>query len=179
MQLKLFILFSVLMLSTSTFAQDNPDLAFLFEADQAMRQVEDKDWAKIRTEDEKRRTAVISILRDGGVKTAKDYYHAAIIFQHGDTKEEIRLAHAFATISSAMDGGSSASNWIKAASWDRLLRKFEQPQWYGTQYVKSDSGEWTLYFIEPEVVTDEDRAALSVPSLEKAKERLTNLNAKK
>ena len=179
MRSKILIIFLLLCAPFVVLAQDNEKLTLLFEADQTARQVENKDWEKIREEDEGRRYTILSILNDGGIKTSKDYYHAAFIFQHGETKEEIRLAHAFATISAALDGETSAANWIQAASWDRLLLRFEQPQWYGTQYVKNESGNWSLYGVEPDVVTDEDRAAWSVPSLEKAKARLNTLNDSK
>src|SRR5690606_8278921 len=157
------------------FAQNNSELAQMFAADQAARRSPNINWEDLRTEDEERRSTVMSILAAGGIQTALDYYNAAMIFQHGDSAEDIRLAHAFATISSTL-GNSSASNWLMAASWDRLMLQFEQPQWYGTQYVRDDSGKWVLYQVDPDAVTDDQRAEWSVPSLQESGERAELMN---
>lgn len=153
----------------------------MFAADQAARQPAqgEVDWATVNKEDAERRSGVMSILESGGIKTAQDYYHAAMIFQHGDSAEDIRLSHAFATISSALGGGTSAANWLKAASWDRLMLNLEQPQWYGTQYVRDEAGRWLLYRVHPDAVTDEQRAAWSVPSLEESRSRTAVMNGER
>jgi hypothetical protein len=147
----------------------------MYAEDQAARRVDEIDWAVVSQQDAERRSAVMSILQAGGIKTAQDYYNAAMIFQHGGSAEEIRLAHSFATIASAL-GSTSAANWLKAATWDRLLSRFDQPQWYGTQYVMDDTGNWVLYPVEPDAVTDEQRAEWSVPSLEDSLARAEAMN---
>jgi hypothetical protein len=134
-------------------AQDDPELVRMFSEDQAARRVENIDWEVVSAQDAERRSAVMSILLAGEIRTRQDYYNAAMIFQHGGSAEEIRLAHSFATIASTL-GSTSASNWLKAATWDRLMTRFNQPQWYGTQYVTDDSGQWLLYPVEPDAVTD-------------------------
>ena len=167
---------SLALVSCAAFAQDNSELAEMFRADQAARQEPDIDWVEVGAQDAERRDRVTAILEAGGIQTALDYYNAAMVFQHGGSAEEIRLAHAFATISSAL-GNSSAANWLKAASWDRLMLRFEQPQWYGTQYVMDDSGRWVLYEVQPDAVTDEQRTEWSVPSLEEAQARAEAMNS--
>src|SRR5690606_6704041 len=122
------ILVTLVLVASAASAQNNSELAQMFAADQAARRSPNINWEDVRKEDEERRSAVMSILATGGIQTALDYYNAAMIFQHGDSAEDIRLAHAFATISSTL-GNSSASNWLMAASWDRLMLQFEQPQW--------------------------------------------------
>ena len=169
------ILATLVLVASAAFAQNNSELAQMFAADQAARRSPNIDWEDVRKEDAERRSAVMSILATGGIQTALDYYNAAMIFQHGDSAEEIRLAHAFATISAAL-GSSSASNWLMAASWDRLMLQFEQPQWYGTQYVRDNSGKWVLYEVDPGAVTDEQRAERSVPSLQESRERAELMN---
>jgi hypothetical protein len=121
----------------------------------------------------------MSILEGGGIRTALDYYNAAMIFQHGDSPDDLRLAHAFAAISSALDGSLAASNWLMAASWDRLMLNLGQPQWYGTQFVRDDSGRWVLYEVDPAAVTDEQREALSVPLLEESESRVAIMNGER
>ena len=48
---------------------------------------------------------------------------------------------------------------------------FEQPQWYGTQFTINESGEWHLYDVNSDIITDEQRADWHVPSLEESEER--------
>ena len=174
MKTKLFILALTVLLSVNIFAQDNPDLAAMYEADQSSRRGESLDFDAIAAQDTEHRAKVMEILGEGKVRTAADYYNAAMIFQHGASAEEIRLAHAFATISSAL--GRSESNWLKAASWDRLMLRFERPQWYGTQFITDESGTTKLYDVEPNAVTDEQRTAWSVPTLEQAEAFVRQIN---
>jgi hypothetical protein len=176
MRTSLLALIALLLISISAVAQNNPELAQMFAADQAARRVDEIDWEVVSQQDAERRSAVMSILDAGGIRTAQDYYNAAMILQHGGSAEEIRLAHSFATIASALRG-TSAAKWLKAATWDRLMLRFEQPQWYGTQYVMGDSGDWVLYPVDPDAVTDGQRAELSVPSLEEAQARAEAMNA--
>jgi hypothetical protein len=174
-KLRWIVLALLASLSVAAFAQNNADLAAMFAADQAARRGENIDWSIVNAQDAERRDAVMSILNAGGVKTALDYYNAAMIFQHGDSEEDIRLAHSFATLSAAM-GDTAAAQWLKAASWDRLMLRYEQPQWYGTQYVRDESGRWVLHEVDPDAVTDEQRAAWSVPSLEESQARVAQMN---
>ena len=175
MTFRALILIILASLSTVAFAQNSAELATMFAADQAARRGENIDWAVVSAQDAERRDAVMAILNAGGIRTAQDYYNAAMIFQHGDSEDDIRLAHSFATIA-ASSGNTSAANWLKAASWDRLMLRYEQPQWYGTQYVRDESGRWVLYEVHPDAVTDEQRAAWSVPSLAEAQARVAQMN---
>jgi hypothetical protein len=93
-------------------AQNNADLVALFTADQEARRSESIDWAVVRLQDAERREDVMAMLEAGAVETAMDYYIAAMIFQHGDSEADFRLAHSFATISSALES-SEPSNWLK------------------------------------------------------------------
>jgi hypothetical protein len=178
MRFRALLFLFVASLSAGAFGQNNSELAALFAADQAARRGENIDWTVVSAQDAERRSAVISILGAGGIRTSLDYYSAAMIFQHGDTEDDIRLAHSFATIAAAM-GETSAARWLQAASWDRLLLRFGQPQWYGTQYVRDDSGRWMLYEVHPDAVTDEQRAAWSVPSLAEARARVAQMNGER
>jgi len=175
MRIRLATLAWCCLLAASASAQNNYELIELFRADQAARQG-DVDWAQVNADDAERRQAVVSILESGGIRTALDYYNAAMIFQHGDSAEEIRLAHSFASISTALDQTSVAARWLKAATWDRLLMNLGQPQWYGTQYVRDDSGPWRLYEVAAGAVTDEQRAALAVPPLAESEARVAIMN---
>ena len=175
MRFRAIILVVLAALSASVCAQSNDELAAMFSADQAARRGDNIDWEVVSAQDAERREAVMSILNAGGIQTAQDYYNAAMIFQHGDSEEDIRLAHSFAAISAAMRS-TSASRWLMAASWDRLMLRYQRPQWFGTQYVRDEAGRWQLYEVLPDVISDEQRAAWSVPPLAEAQSRVAQMN---
>jgi hypothetical protein len=161
-------------------ASDSPRLTQLFTEDQAARGVgkwEDLDWDTLNKADAKRREEVLAMMKRGELNTARDFYHAAMIFQHGATSDDIQLAYSLAWISATLDPSSQQALWLSAAAWDRVLMSKNQPQWYGTQYTKaSTNGPWELYKIDETAVTDEERAKLHVPSLRAARERVKELN---
>lgn len=166
--------------SPATDVADNTRLAQLFTEDQAARGVgkwEDVDWAALNKADARRREEVLSMMKRGELNTATDYYHAAMIFQHGSTPDDIRLAYSLAWISATLDPSSEHALWLSAAAWDRVLMSKKLPQWYGTQYTKaSANGPWELYKVDELAVTDEERAKLHVPPLSAARERVKELN---
>jgi hypothetical protein len=96
--------------------------------------------------------------------------------QHGDTLEEIRMAHALATIAASIDPLDRSARWLKAASWDRLLLRQKKPQWYGTQYVRQGNGKWALGQMDESAVTDADRIELAVPTLAEIKKQVEVMN---
>lgn len=157
----------------------NLELAALKDADQADRTPTgfQGDPGDINARDEARRRRVAALLDAGLVRTAEDHYNAALIYQHGATVEDLRLAHALATIAARMAPSSRGSRWLAAASWDRLMMRLGQPQWYGTQFVKDkDSGRWVLYRIDESLVTDEQRAEWQVPPLAANRQRAEAMN---
>lgn len=148
-------------------APTNLDLQKMTAEDQAARAgtYESINWDKLTVEDAARRERVLEFLRQGSVRSAVDYCNAAMIFQHGDTADETRLAYALATTSRALDPSGDQCRWLSAAAWDRLMMRLGKPQWYGTQFTKSQAGTWELYKVDETAVTDADRAALDVPPL--------------
>ncbi|NYE58942.1 hypothetical protein FHW58_000094 [Duganella sp. 1224] len=138
------------------------------KADTADRAPDKIDWTVVNANDAQRRQRVSEMLARGEIRTAEDYYHAAMIYQHGEKPKDFQLAHAFAVIASRLEPGQPAPKWLIAASWDRYLMWKKLPQWYGTQYQVSKDGVRSLYPVDPNAVTDADRAALHVPSLAEA-----------
>ena len=120
---------------------------------------------------------VKEIVEAGEVKTADDYFHAAMVLQHGQDPEDFKLAHELALKASEMDAEHSSARWLAAAAKDRYLQNVGKPQIYGTQFRKVD-GTWTLDPIDESAVTDEERARWGVPPLAKAKERAEAMNAR-
>jgi len=152
---------------------DNSELQEMFDGDQEDRKNFDweknshEDFEEIRKKDRKRIAFVREMINEGKLQTGADYYHAAIILQHGEELNDYLKANELAK--KAMELGDDRSPLLVASSWDRYLMKNNQPfQKYGTQYIKVDGRE-ELYPVDPDT-TDEERAKFNVPPLEKLKE---------
>lgn len=153
----------------------NPELAAIYEADQAARaRPAEVDWAVLLPEDRKRRHRVMELLQAGEVRDPVDYHHAAMVFQHGETLDDIRLAHALSTIAMSLAPDEKRYRWLTAASWDRIMTTRLQPQWYGTQFQSDDSG-FFLYPVAEGAVSDDDRKAMQVPTLAETKAQMREL----
>lgn len=181
MRLGIYLLIALLTLPAISVGADNERLLAIVKADQAEREKEWKpeDWQGIMQRDEERRVKVQIELAAGRVRTSSDFFNAALVMQHGQSLEDIRMAHALATIAASLDASNRNAKWLKAASWDRMMSTQKKPQWYGTQYVRDSNGKWMLYVMDETAVTDEDRAALGAPSLAEAKKRVEIMNSAK
>ncbi len=126
------------------------------------------DWPATDFNDKARASRVIEILKDGKIETAEDFYNAGVIFQHGSSPDDIKLAFSFATISARLAPEHPAPKWLAAAAWDRYMMWKKLPQWYGTQsqYIK-ETGKTVLYPILPDAVSDTERSEAKIPPLSK------------
>ncbi len=151
-------------------ATDNAELALIYKADQADRLpgTAPADWHDMEKNDLARQARVRELLDSGAVKTGKDYYHAAMVYQHAEGADGVQVAHELAMIGACL--GDKNSRWLAAASYDRMLMNLDRPQRFGTQYRSDENGVMKLYRCS-EGVSDAMRSALNVPSLAKAKER--------
>lgn len=149
----------------------------LYEADQADRTPGPGgiDWTVVSPRDRVREAEVLERVEAGAPKVADDWYHAAMIMQHGEGEAPIERAHAWALRAVELDPDHASARWLAAAAEDRLLMRRGVPQRYGTQYVKRD-GRWVLYEVD-ESVSDEERAAWNVPPLAEAQRRAEQMNA--
>jgi hypothetical protein len=162
----------------------NEHLQSIVRADQADRlgQPTAEQWEGVARRDAERRSQVHEELRGGRVRSAYDFFNAALVMQHGSELEEIRLAHALATVSASMDSTSPQARqalWLKAASWDRMMRTLGRPQWYGTQFLRDKNGTVTLYTVDESAVTDPDRVALAAPTLAEARAQAEEMSRAK
>ncbi len=158
---------------------DNPRLMQLYDQDQTQRDEGHPFTGKqIVAQDEERQKEVLAIMREGGLSTANDYYHAAMVFQHANAPEDNALAYGLAVTAARIDPTNKRAKWLSAAAWDRALMRRHKPQWYGTQFVKNDgTGKWELYQIDEAAVSDADREKTGVPPLARQREREKELNA--
>ncbi|MGV9008928.1 hypothetical protein [Brevundimonas sp.] len=164
----------ILALATPVFAQDaavevadNPEMAAIYAADQAVRQ----DFAailaggrenamRIHAADAVRRQQVQALLDAGSLRTAADFYAAALVYQHGDTAEDYLMAHTLAV--AALGEGSTESPWLAAATLDRYLQKIGQPQIYGTQTMMRRGEPPTREPFDHALIPDSLRTILNV-----------------
>ena len=143
----------------------NEELKSLFDEDQADRKnnpnpTPDK-LKEITSRDFRRRQQTKKLIDEGLLKVPLDYYHAAYIFQHGQTAHDYLKAHEFAKI--ALDLGYDGAKYIFAATLDRYLINTGKPQKYGTQYIPQN-GKTILAPIDPST-TDEERSYYGIKPL--------------
>jgi hypothetical protein len=154
---------------------DDERLATLYAEDQADRRGA-IDWAKVRPRDVARRQEVEALLAKSAAKTGRDFFHAAMVFQHGDTVGDLARARDLATEAVRRDATLTTAKWLVAAATDRWLMRQDLPQRYGTQFVRGDAG-WSLYAVDPSV-SDDERLDAGVPPLADARRRADELNAR-
>ncbi len=153
------------------------ELERLYNEDQADRAPDmgKVDWSVVGKRDEERRKRVLEIVAQGGAKEAADYYHAAMVLQHGQSPEDFDRAHQWCVKAIELDPDYPGARWLAAASKDRYLMNLGKPQLYGTQFKRDQNGPWYLWQVDPPI-TDEERAKWDVPPLARAKARVEALN---
>ncbi|WEK00204.1 MAG: hypothetical protein P0Y59_00445 [Candidatus Sphingomonas phytovorans] len=147
---------------------DDPSMTLIFDADASARSTGIANNPSIREDDEKRRTLTKALIDAGKLSSGNDFFHAAIIFQHGSSPQDFLLAHILASASVAR--GNSDAIWIVAASLDRYLQSIGQPQVLGTQF-RGIGGQPTQEPFDKDLISDALRAALHVPSLVEQEEQ--------
>lgn len=177
----LLIAFGILAASPCQAAEDTPartpatasnaEMTAIFVADQAARENPSKiDWNVVRSADQVRQKRTQALLDAGELRSADDFYHAAFVFQHGDTPDDYMKAHALALVSAAR--GKAEAAWIAAATLDRYLQNIGQPQIYGTQDRLKPGEAWTQEPYRRDLLSDALREATGVPPLAKQQEDL-------
>lgn len=188
MKSKIVALILLMVLCPTAWSRDlsnheaSQELAQMYEQDQSDRinkkgapLTNPEDLKSICENDKKRRKRVLELLKKEKLKSANDYYHAAMIMQHGDKPSEYALAHVLAT--AAAIRGHKKAIWLCAASFDRLMVNIEQPQIFGTQFHKEGNKPYIIQ--DPKdlsLIPDSLRLVFNVPPQKEAKKRLKNLN---
>lgn len=154
---------------------DNLELKTMYDQGQSARMVSNIDWNKLLKEDVQREARVYEFIKHGTIVTGKDYFHSAMIFQHG--RDSIAYGMAVKHMKKAIELDSTIDRWLLAAAIDRELMSRNQPQIYGTQYLKQgENAKWESYKMDTTKVTDDERRYYQVPSLAQQKEILRNWN---
>lgn len=143
---------------------DNPEMAGIFETDQAARQNPATiDWPVVGKEDTARRLRVKALLDGGQLRSGTDFYQAAFVYQHGSTPDDYLMAHTLAIIAAAR--GRPDATWIASATLDRYLQSIGQKQIFGTQFRTPNDQPATQEPYDRALVSDALRGALGVPPL--------------
>jgi hypothetical protein len=160
-----------------TSSADHEELKRLMAQDQADREGKTVDWTAVAPRDRARLARVKALYASGAVRTANDYYHAALVLQHGDAPEDFQLAHDFCVAAMMLGKNDRASASLAAAAEDRFLMNIGRPQRFGTQYRSEGSGPLRLYTVGRDV-NDDLRRLMGVPPLAEAKALEAELNVK-
>lgn len=131
--------------------------------------VTEKELKWLQKRDKKRRDSVLFLHQLGQIKSAADFHHASLIFQHGETSQDYAVAHEFAK--KAIELGDESAKPLFAATQDRYLLSIGKSQRYGTQFKRNEHGEWELVEPVDYSFTDEERAKYNVPPLSEAVKR--------
>jgi hypothetical protein len=150
---------------------DNAELARMNQEDQADRKpaIHEMDWTVVKPRDDARLKRTKELYAAGALRTGRDWFHAALILQHGNDADDFLLAHEMCI--AALAQGESKAKSLAAASQDRFLRKIGRNQRFGTQWEpEGEPGNWKFRLAPTDTgVTDGLRAAVGVPSLAELK----------
>jgi len=155
----------------------NAELYQIYKEDQADRSTQNIDWSKVAPRDQARSMRVREIAKNGQLKQGDDYFHAAMVMQHGESSESYLQAQQWAEKAFELNPKLTSANWLAAAAEDRYLQSINKPQIWGTQYkLNKETGKWSLEPIDRKAKTDDERAAKNVPSLAQSEEREKQMN---
>ena len=164
-------------------ARSNAELLAAYLADRSDRaayvagESDNVDSAEtIKRRDAARRVVVHASLRQGSVRTADDYYHAAVVMQHGVGSDDFRMARDLARTAVKLRPWFAEARLLYAQSTDRYLQSVGKPQIFGTQYHE-ENGVWTLEPFDRTAITDEERARWRVQSVAERLHFIETLNA--
>ncbi|HEX9761050.1 MAG TPA: hypothetical protein VGA40_09025 [Candidatus Acidoferrales bacterium] len=144
-----------------------------------MLRVTPEELGAINRRDAQRRQRTRELLAADALNTGEEYRFAAFIFQHGDTPDDILMAHVLAVV--ALARGDERSRGIAAATLDRYLHRIQQPQVFGTQYTTGqmatpEARTWTQEPFNRELLPPTLRRGMCVPDARQQEEMLDALN---
>ena len=154
------------------------ELKFLFDEDQyeCVNQPPDgtPEYATLRQKCKARISRVKQILESNADFSGADYFHACIIYMHGDCPDDFFRAYNLAL--KAVDQNYSGSKKFAAAAYDKYLMYQGKPQKFGTQYVPDGVG-LRIWDTDPQT-NDEERADWELPTLEELLRNVNEVNKK-
>ncbi len=151
-------------------SKDNPEVQKIVDEDQKVRQ---GDWSKLTpaqikemiASDRARFSRIKQITAAGGLRTAQDFWNAALVCQHGEVFLDYAFAHELSVCSLIL--GNKAASWLAGASYDRMLLSASYPQAFATQYFWN----WHLQEFSTDGVNDRMRKAVVHLTLAESQDR--------
>jgi hypothetical protein len=128
------------------------ELCTLAREDQDDRSKQPIDWAAVTPRDGARRAAVADLVRSRPLQTSGDYFHAALVMQHGDKWEDHAAAHILGTRGLQLAPSDRNLQRMVAASWDRMMHRMGHEQWFGTNAFTNSDGTWQPKETRPDLV---------------------------
>jgi hypothetical protein len=157
----------------------NLELQKLFQADQDDRRgasnFTPQQLKELEAADARRSERVAEIVRRGELETAEDFYHAAMMLQHGANPEDYLSAHVLATI--GVFKGREEGKWLSAATLDRFLLSIGRPQIFGTQYRRTPENPAVTQEPYDRSLNDLFRKEYNIPSLLEQEKDVARINA--
>jgi hypothetical protein len=135
-------------------AGDIAELCILTRDDQADRSTQPIDWNSVTPRDRARRTAVIALVRSRPLKTSGDYFHAALVMQHGEKWEDYAAAHLLSARGLQLAPSDQNLQRMVAASWDRMMHSMGHKQWFGTNTFRGADGTTEPKETRPDLLPD-------------------------
>lgn len=133
---------------------DIAELCIMTREDQADRSSQPIDWDAVTPRDRARRAAVIALVRSRPLRTSGDHFHAALVMQHGETREDYAAAHILSTRGLQLAPSDVNLQRMVAASWDRMMHKMGHKQWFGTNTFTSSDGTKEPKETRPDLLPD-------------------------
>ena len=143
----------------------NTEIKRIFDEDQrdCLHQPTDgtPEYQALKVRNKQRRSLIKSIVDLDSKLLGEDYFHACIIFLHGDCPEDFWQAYHYGLKS--IDLNFVEAKKYTASAYDRWLMYQGKPQKFGLQYVP-DGKRLRIWDVNPDT-TDEERAEWDVPPL--------------
>jgi len=163
------------------FTGASEELSKMVAEDQRLRSLpeEEQDWNLIANTDSLHRARVLDIIAEGALTKPDDFFHAALIFQHGTSAQDYGMAHTLSMQGLSLDSTHAGLKQMFALTKDRWLWSMGLPQVYGTQYRVDNSGRWTIEPFDSTAVTDKERLAMGLKKLDYYRKQIKELNGGK
>ncbi len=164
--------------------QDNKILieaAKIDQRDRALLILGQLTFEEMKSNDEERLKVVEDQYLNNKIHTILDYRNAALVYHHSRIRNEYcrKMAVDFMRKSADLDNYKSIGiKWLLAASIDRELMQKNEPQIYGTQYIKNEKGLHELYELDTNKISDKEREEYGVPTVEQQVSVVERMNKK-
>ncbi|MFK7906448.1 MAG: GNAT family N-acetyltransferase [Chitinophagales bacterium] len=160
------------------------ELARLDQLDRTKYDAGELSEEELWVRDRLRLLNVIELYEGKKISTSEDCVNAAIVFQHGRDEKNERSSYASSMavkmMRKAIDLDESTNKWLLAAAIDRDLMIRNQPQVYGTQYIRKNEGVlWEFYTFDSTKISDEERRWYGVETIAEQEFTLKSMNKKK